>query len=166
MKASDPASPATRQVPSQLKSTYSERLVPGVWIYVMWLLLIPAVLLAATPLSEFLALPVALSAYVIVILSFVLMAPTIQLQGTELSAGSAKIDVSMIGEIELLDRETLRYAIGQGTDIRNFLVIRGYIHSGVRIEITDINDPTPHWIITTRRPAQLKAALLAAQAKL
>ncbi|HWJ84512.1 MAG TPA: DUF3093 family protein, partial [Cellulomonas sp.] len=34
-----------------------------------------------------------------------------------------------------------------------------WIHAGVRIELVDPADPTPYWIVTSRRPDELAAAL-------
>lgn len=164
MTESAPALAASNTAGNASSKEFKERLVPGPSFYIMWILLIPAVLLAASPLSETFALPIAIGAYVLVVVSFIVMAPVIRVNGNVLSAGAAHIDVASLGDVETLNREALRYAIGQGTDVRNFLVIRGYIHSGVRVAVTDANDPTPHWIITTRKPEQLKRAILTAQA--
>ncbi|WP_217349644.1 DUF3093 family protein [Herbaspirillum sp. VT-16-41] len=41
---------------------------------------------------------------------------------------------------------------------------RGWIHTGVRAEVLDDEDPTTAWIASSRRPEDLALALRAAQA--
>ncbi len=138
---------------------FRERLAPGIGLYTALLLLIPAVMLTVTPLSGTWALPVAIGLYVVIVASLFLMAPTVEVRNGTLRAGSAHIPVRMLGSAEALDREALRLALGPGLDARSFLLVRGYIHSGVRLSVLDPQDPTPQWIITTRKPQDLLRAL-------
>ena len=48
---------------------------------------------------------------------------------------------------------------GTGLDARAYLVIRGWVHSVVRVPITDPADPAPYWLLSTRRPTELAAAI-------
>lgn len=145
------------------RRTYRERLAPGPGLYIALLLLIPAVMLTVTPLSSVWALPVAIGLYVVIAGSLFALAPTIEISNGQLLAGSARISVSLLGDAETLDRDALRAALGPGLDARSFLMVRGYIHSGVRISLVDPSDPTPQWILTTRRPEDLLTALRVAQ---
>ena len=145
------------------RRTYLERLAPGPGLYIALLLLIPAVMLTVTPLSSVWALPVAIGLYVVIAGSLFALAPTIEISNGQLLAGSARISVSLLGDAETLDRDALRAALGPGLDARSFLMVRGYIHSGVRISLVDPSDPTPQWILTTRRPEDLLTALRVAQ---
>ena len=140
---------------------FRERLVPGPWLFIMLLLIVPAAWLTVTPVAAELAVPVAIAAYVIIAGILLLSAPVVSVSDGHLSAGRARIPLSMLGSVEVLDDSGLRAAIGPGMDARSHLVIRGYIHRGVRIEITDPADPTPFWIITSRKPRSLQAAILA-----
>lgn len=142
---------------------FRERLVPGFGLYLALLLLIPAVMLTLTPLSSTWALPVAIALYVLIAGSFAALAPRVEVADGILTAGSAQIPVALLGDCESLDRESLRRAIGPGLDARSYLLVRGYIHSGVRIAVADPADPTPYWIITSRRPQELQRAVLAAK---
>ena len=40
-----------------------------------------------------------------------------------------------------------------------WLLLRGWIPGVVKIELTDADDPTPYWLVSTRNPAALAAAL-------
>jgi hypothetical protein len=144
-------------------ATFRERLVPGPWLFIALLLIVPSVMLAVTPLSPPLALPAAIAMYVIVAGSLLLMAPVVSVENGQLTAGRARIPAALLGTIEVLDSDALRAAIGPGTDARSHLVVRGYIHRGVRVEVVDPDDPAPYWIITSRRPKALQAAIEAAR---
>ena len=46
----------------------------------------------------------------------------------------------------------------------DWLLIRGWVSPVVRIELSDPSDPTPYWIVSTRSPAALVAAIASAKA--
>ncbi len=144
---------------------FSERLWPAPSLYIALLLIIPAVGLVMTPINSALAVPVAIVVFVAVTASLVLSAPKVAVTGGELIAGPARIPVSYLGRVEVLDAESLRAAIGPRLDARAHLMVRGYIHSGVIVEITDETDPAPYWVITVRKPQSLAAAIDAARAQ-
>lgn len=142
---------------------FRERLLPGPWLFITLLLIVPAVMLTVTPIKAALAPPVAIAAYVIIAGSLALMAPVVTVADGQLTAGRARIPVTALGRIQVLDADALRAAIGPGLDARSYLLVRGYVHSGLRIEVTDPDDPAPYWIVTTRKPKSLVAAIEAAR---
>lgn len=145
--------------PSAATSAFRERLAPGPWMFVTLLLLVPAVMLVMTPLNPSLAVPVAVILYAGFAASLLFLAPTVTVSDGVLTAGQASIPVAQLGEIELLDADALREAIGPGADARAYLMVRGYIHSGIRAAVADPADPAPYWIVTTRKPRTLRAAI-------
>ena len=102
--------------------------------------------------------------YVLIAGSLVLMSPVVQVVDGVLSAGSARVPVSALGEIQELDDAKLRKTIGPGADARAYLLVRGFIHRGLRIELIDSEDPTPYWVVTSRNPQRFAAAIEAAKA--
>lgn len=140
-------------------SRYRERLLPGVGFFVALLLLIPAVALVMTPINAPAAWPTAIILYVAAALLFIVISPVIEVRDGVLVAGRAQIPLEFVGDVEPLGADALRAAIGSEADARNFLLVRGWIHRGLRIEITDEADPTPYWIVTSRKPLTLAEAL-------
>ncbi len=138
---------------------YRERLLPGLGFFFAWLLVIPAVWLIMLPINKDVAVPVAIGMYVAIAVIFIVLSPKIEVRGGMLRAGRATIPVKFIGETQPLGAEPLRLAIGPESDARNYLLVRGWIHLGLKIEITDESDPTPNWIITSRKPIALANAL-------
>jgi hypothetical protein len=71
----------------------------------------------------------------------------------------ARIPVAHLGDAVVLDRESLRRQTGPMADRRSFLVSRPWLHTAVRVMVTDPEDSTPYWVLGTRHPEQLIAAL-------
>jgi hypothetical protein len=51
---------------------------------------------------------------------------------------------------------------GQRLDARAWLLIRGWISPVVTVTVVDDSDPTPYWLVSTRQPDALVAALTSA----
>jgi hypothetical protein len=78
-----------------------------------------------------------------------------------LVAGDARIPVSALGTPEVLDPEEARAWRSYKADPRAFMLLRSYVPTALRIEITDPADPTPYVYLSTRDPEALAAALTA-----
>ncbi|MCX4673735.1 DUF3093 domain-containing protein [Streptomyces sp. NBC_01433] len=81
-----------------------------------------------------------------------------------LIAGDARIPLSALGEPELLDAEEARAWRSHKADARAFMLLRSYVPTAVRVEVTDPSDPTPYVYLSTRDPQGLAAALTAVRA--
>lgn len=81
-----------------------------------------------------------------------------------LVAGDARIPVSALGAPEVLDVEEARAWRSYKADPRAFMLLRSYVPTALRIEITDPADPTPYVYLSTRNPKALAAALAAVRA--
>lgn len=81
--------------------------------------------------------------------------------GPVLRAGRAWIPLDQLAHPVVLDAAALREALGPGSDARSYGCIRPWLRAAVRVEVTDLDDPTPYWIVATRHPDALAAALRA-----
>ena len=79
-----------------------------------------------------------------------------------LYAGRAHITTDHIGSVTPLDADAMRWQAGRDADARAFLLIRPYLKRGVRVDINDPRDPAPYWLISSRHPDRLAAALAGA----
>jgi Protein of unknown function (DUF3093) len=144
---------------------YRERLgVPLRWwaLATMFLASVLIAFLVATP--GWVALTVTgllLAAVLAVFLSY--GAARVAVEEGTLRAGRARIAVGYVGTVQPLDAEATRMLAGRHADARAYLLIRPYLRRAVRIDITDPADPTPYWLVATRHPAKLAAAVRAAQ---
>ncbi|WP_181796853.1 DUF3093 domain-containing protein [Streptomyces sp. WELS2] len=89
--------------------------------------------------------------------------PRIRVVGDSLIAGEAKLPVSALGAAEVLDAEEARAWRTYKADTRAFLLLRAYIPTALRVEVTDPQDPTPYLYLSTREPRKLAAAIDAAR---
>jgi hypothetical protein len=83
----------------------------------------------------------------------------VEVRDGTLYAGPARIELRHLGAVEPLDKEATRLVHGRDADARAFLHTRPYLSRAVRITIDDPADPTPYWLVSTRHPRTLAAAL-------
>lgn len=83
----------------------------------------------------------------------------VQVRDEMLFVPGARIGLHHLTEPVVLDRSALRQQTGPMADRDAFVVSRPWLHSAVRVMLTDPDDDTPYWVIGTRRPARLAAAL-------
>ncbi|MCF3105102.1 DUF3093 domain-containing protein [Streptomyces roseoverticillatus] len=88
----------------------------------------------------------------------------IRVVGGTLIAGDARIPLEALGTPEVLDAEEARAWRTHKADARAFMLLRGYVPTALRVEITDPSDPTPYAYLSTRSPERLAAALTAVRA--
>jgi hypothetical protein len=88
----------------------------------------------------------------------------IRVVGDSLIAGEAKVPLRALGEAHVLDREEARAWRTHKADTRAFLLLRAYIPTALRVEVTDPEDPTPYLYLSTREPERLAEAIRAAKA--
>jgi hypothetical protein len=88
---------------------------------------------------------------------------TIQVTGGELLAGSARLPLADVGEVLPLDEEQARALRGPRADPRAHLLIRPYLRSAVYVEVTRPDAASPYWLLATRRPSELAAAIESAR---
>jgi hypothetical protein len=85
----------------------------------------------------------------------------IRVAGGVLQAGRAHIAVELLAAPVALDKAAAHRLAGRDADARAFLLLRPYTKRSVRVEVRDPSDPTPYWLLATRRPDELVRALVA-----
>jgi hypothetical protein len=83
----------------------------------------------------------------------------VRIAGGELRVDDAHIPLELLITAEPLDAAAKRDALGLDLHPYAFVVHRPWIRGAVRIDLDDPADPTPYWVISSRRPAALVAAL-------
>lgn len=139
--------------------SYRERLTAGVgtWLAVLGLAITAGV--ALLPVSGSAAL--AAMIFVLGLFAFMLWRSMVVLQvdDTHLVAPPAKIELELLGRVEALDAEAMRQARGRELHPDAYLCSRAWISTGVRVWLQDPDDETPYWVISSRHPDRLAAAL-------
>jgi hypothetical protein len=83
-----------------------------------------------------------------------------------LVAGDARIPVEALGTAYPLDRQEAFLWRTRKADARAFMLLRAFVPTALRVEVTDPQDPTPYLYLSTRDPEGLAAALEAARLEL
>ncbi|AJE81773.1 MULTISPECIES: DUF3093 domain-containing protein [Streptomyces] len=76
-----------------------------------------------------------------------------------LIAGEARIPLTALGESHVMDAAECQAWRTHKADPRAFMLLRAYVRTGLRVEVTDPEDPTPYLYLSTRHPERLAAAL-------
>lgn len=158
-----PAAPGGAASTPDAPGAYTERLWPGPlgWALVVGSALAAGViLLPVHPTAALVGAAVTLVAAVVVA---VRTATAVEVRGGELHVGAAHIPVTDLGEATPLDRDGMRRALGPGSDARAFVCLRAWIPGGIQVPVTDAADPTPSWLVSTRRPRALASAISGAR---
>jgi hypothetical protein len=140
-------------------AAYRERLTPSLWVLVSAAAVAPMASLVLVPLDPTLALAAGLVVAVAVIGVLVALSPVVEVRDGRLLAGRAHIDADHLGEPQPLAGDEARRARGPGLDPRSWMLIRGGVEGIVVVPITDEADPVPAWVISTRTPDRLAAAI-------
>jgi hypothetical protein len=147
-------------MPSNRSSTaYHERLRPAPWVYLATALVIPASLLVFLPISLIAGIVVAVGLYASIVILLIMTTPTIEVADGELRAGRARIPLEFVAGASAARGTDARAERGTRLDARAWLLLRGWIDPVVKVELSDPDDPTPYWLVSTRRPEQLVDAL-------
>ena len=140
---------------------YRERLyVPLAW----WLLAVPTVLILGGTVYAGLpwpwpALIVGGLAAVCAALLIAFGRGSIEVGGGALRAGGAVLPLTVIGEVIALDERQSTRLRGPQADPAAHLYLRPYLKESVYVAVDRAASAAPYWLIGTRHPAELAAAI-------
>lgn len=83
----------------------------------------------------------------------------VAVDATGVRVGPSVLEWPYVGPVEVLDAEATRERLGVGADARAFTAERAWLTESVVVTVADPADPHPYWLIGTRRPARLAAAI-------
>lgn len=139
---------------------HRERLWPGPLGWGAVVLLGGLAAIAFLPLGITAAVVAAVVTVVVAAAFAVRTAALVEVRDGELRAGAAHVPLDLLGDVRVLDRAGLRHELGPALDARSFACLRAWIPSAIRVELVDPADPTPYWIVSTRRPEALAGAVV------
>ncbi len=145
-------------------TNYREKLLPGPIVFIFSALVIPAALLVFLPINLTIGVVVAAVLYVTVVVLLILGSPIVEVTDSLLIAGRARLPLTNVGDTKGFIGAEATQERGPRLDARAWLVIRGWIQPVVKITLNDPSDPTPYWLVSTRHPSDLIAALVKARA--
>ncbi|MEP6478296.1 MAG: DUF3093 domain-containing protein [Rhodoglobus sp.] len=146
-------------------TNYRERLWPAPWLFIGTALVIPAALLVFLPINQTVGIVVAIVLYAGCVGGLLLGSPVVEVTDTEFRAGRARLPLDVIGATESFRGAEASAERGTRLDARAWLMIRGWVDPVLKLEIVDERDPVPYWIVSSRRPEKVAAAIAQASVK-
>lgn len=141
---------------------FRERLtVPAAWWVLAALFAVSMLTAIGFYLGPVWGIGVGLATLGVAAVIFTTMAVVVSVSDTELRVGRAVIERRYVGRAAALDAPATDRRAGVEADARAHLVLKPYIATAVEIVLDDPADPVPYWLVSTRRPARLAAALAA-----
>jgi hypothetical protein len=83
----------------------------------------------------------------------------VQVRDGVLHVPGARIPLTHVGGITPLDREGTRRVRGPLAEPRAYIASRPWLPASVQVQVEDPEDDTPYWLVGTRDPQALAAAL-------
>ena len=122
-------------------------------------LVVPATVLIFLPLNVFVGV---ISGFVLWISSVAVLwvfSPVIAVTDEGLRVGKAYLEREFWGQAQAFRGLEARHERGPGAHGLAWLSLRPWIDPVVKIEVSDPEDPTPYWLISSKNPEALLAAL-------
>ena len=140
---------------------YTERLTVAWWL---WL---PAIALVGLLAFEVFLLGPSLGAFLpyLVLLPFATVVLwrlgriQVAVQDDEFLVDDARLPLRFVADATVLDPAAKRDLLGPYAEPYAFVIQRPWIAGAVQVHLNDPADPTPYWIVSSRHPEQLAAAL-------
>jgi hypothetical protein len=144
--------------------SHDERLrVPWSWWPVLAGIVALGCLEIASGFTYVVVVPVAVFLVAFFILPLLLAGRVrVRLADGVLQAGDQELPVMAIRSAEPLDRQQTRLRLGPQADPAAHLVVRGWVGPSVMLRLSNPT-PVPYWIVSTRHPEELAAAIKASR---
>ena len=138
---------------------YREKLWPSPWVFITTALVIPASILVLVPISLQAGIITAIVLYGGIVALLVAASPVVAVKDGILYAGRARIRVENLGEALPFTGADATQERGPRLDARAWMLIRGWVGPIVKVPLVDEADPAPYWLVSTRTPKKLAAAI-------
>lgn len=148
------------------RTTYSERLWAPVWAWLLPPALVSVVAIAyGSAYGALLGWLLLGFGTAIGWWALAAWSPLVRVDDRVLRAGRARLPLRYAGPPEALIGQAFREEVRSG-DARAYVVVRPWAtRSGVSVPVTDLEDPHPRWLVASRHPERLAAALESARAQ-
>ena len=146
--------------PDKTKSPlYKERVLPNFGTFAAIFALLPSIAIISEPFDIRIGLVIGVLVVITIWILLLLRAPKIELSQLELKVGRVAISRNLIGEAEIISKDRIFLERGPKLDPGAHKVFQGSVKSAIKIPIADPEDPTPYWLISTRKPDKLAELL-------
>jgi hypothetical protein len=139
---------------------FKEVLRPPIWLLAfIYFLLLSLVIAIWAAFDTSAAVSALIAATIALIYAAVAMRSSISIDERELRIDRAHIDLKYIGGVDVLNTSQMRLLRTRDADPAAYLAIKFWISTGVKITVLDPRDPTPYWLVTSKRGDEIAALL-------
>ena len=122
-------------------------------------LVVPATVLIFLPLNVFVGVVSGCVLWISSVAVLWVFSPVIVVTEEGLRVGTAYLEREFWGQAQAFRGLEARHERGPGAHGLAWLSLRPWIGPVVKIEVSDPEDPTPYWLISSKNPEALLAAL-------
>ena len=131
------------------------------WLWLFLLFLAASLSLAVeAALGNFAAIAVSVIQLLLLIWASLSTPLRIEVSDEKIRVGRAVIERRFIAAVRELDSKEMALTRGRDADPRCWMALRFWVGTGVKIEINDPKDPTPYWLVSTKKAAAVATALM------
>ena len=140
---------------------YTERLTVAWWLWLPAIALVGLLALEVSLLGPNLAtfLPYLVLLPFATVVLWRLGRIRVAVQDDELFVDDARLPLRFVADATVLDAAAKRDVLGPYAEPYAFVIQRPWIAGAVQVHLNDPAVPTPYWIVSSRHPAELAAAL-------
>ena len=142
---------------------YRERLLPKWWAWLLTASFVAMIAIAyGAALGARTGWIVAIIGGAVALALVFTTVPRIDVEPDSLHVSGAVLPATSIAAVRAVDGAEMRALQGPGADARTFVALRPWAASGgVLVTLDDPEDPHPAWLISSRHPDRLAAAVAA-----
>lgn len=141
------------------KPLYSERVVPNLGTFAAVLVLLPSTTIIAEPFDFRVGVSIGLVGVIGLWSLLFFKAPHIVVTDSDLAVGGVSVPRKFVGIPEVVEKEQIFRERGPNLDPAAHRVFQGTVKTALKIPLTDPEDPTPYWLVSTRKPREFLEAL-------
>ena len=138
---------------------YKERVLPNFGTFAAVFALLPSLTIVSEPFDIRIGLAIGIVVVITIWTLLIFRAPTIELSNLKLKVGRVGIFRNLIGQAEVISKDRIFLERGPNLDPGAHKVFQGSVKTAIKIAILDPEDPTPYWLISTRKPHKLAELL-------
>lgn len=140
------------------KAIFKEVIRPPLWtLAFIYFLLLSLVVAIWAALGDTPALVTFIASTILMIFVAYTSPLVITCDGQNLRVGPATLGCEYISDVSVLDSNSMRLLRTRDADPAAYLALRFWTSRGVKVTLNDPRDPTPYWLVTTKRGEEIAA---------
>lgn len=138
---------------------FFERVLPNP-LALIWTPVVPiSFYLVLSPINVTAGIVLGITTFAALLVSIWFAAPVIEVTSGQLSVGNASIPLELISKVEVISREKAFEERGRKLSPAAYTRFQPTVPELLKVYLADPNDPTPYWLFSVRKAADLAKTL-------